>query len=285
MNLVELLDRPIAFHRPFVELGLGITGALFLSQALYWSRRTNGSGYFYKTQDEWEAETGMTRREQETARKKLKSLGILEEKKQGVPCRVFYRINDKNLLLLLSQKECESLPNPDCTEAPNQYGGMRQTRMAESATLDCTKPPSSDGGISQTKTETTHRLPETTNKKILRKSRVENSKLPKQLNTVAWAQWLDYRAKLKKPFKTERGELRAMNELVQLSQGDQTLQQRIVDQSIDFEWVGLFAMKASQQGQGKPSVTQVEPYSENMDTSQFEAPQWFRERQAQGGNQ
>ncbi len=46
VNLVELLDRPIAFHRPFVELGLGVTGALFLSQALYWSRRTNSSGYF-----------------------------------------------------------------------------------------------------------------------------------------------------------------------------------------------------------------------------------------------
>lgn len=258
MNLIELLDRPIAFHRPFVELGLGISGALFLSQSLYWSRRTNASGYFYKTQDEWESETGMSRREQETARKKLKSLGILEEKKQGVPCRVFYRINDEKLLQLLSQKESEKQQKPVCTNAPNQYGGMRQTRMAESDTLDCTNAPDSDGGSVQTKTETTQRLPETTNKKIVSKSRLDNSELPEQLNTVAWAQWLDYRAKVKKPFKTPRGERRAMNELVKLSQGDQTLQQRIVDQSVDHEWVGLFELKANRTGNGStPAANQI----------------------------
>lgn len=258
MNLIELLDRPIAFHRPFVELGLGISGALFLSQSLYWSRRTNASGYFYKTQEEWEAETGMSRREQETARKKLKSLGILEEKKQGVPCRVFYRINDEKLLTLLDEKQHEKQLNPDCTKAPNQYGGMRQTSMAESDTLDCTNAPSSDGGKRQTKTETTQRLPETTNKKIVSKSRLGNSELPESLNTVAWAQWLDYRAKVKKPFKTPRGERRAMNELIKLSQGDQTLQQRIVDQSIDHEWVGLFELKTNRTGRGStPSANQI----------------------------
>ncbi|MBJ6911615.1 hypothetical protein JG661_20320, partial [Vibrio cholerae] len=64
---------------------------MFLSQSLYWSRRTNESGWFYKTQEEWEEETGLSRREQDSARKRLKSLGIIEEKKQGVPCRVFYK--------------------------------------------------------------------------------------------------------------------------------------------------------------------------------------------------
>ncbi|MGL4223851.1 MAG: hypothetical protein ACRCSE_01710 [Vibrio sp.] len=285
MNLVELLDRPIAFHRPFVELGLGVTGALFLSQAIYWSRRTNGSGWFYKTQDEWEAETGLTRREQETARKKLKSVGILEEKKQGVPCRVFYRINDQKLLQLLAEKSLENNTNPDCTEQPNQYGGKRQTSMAETAELDCTKAPCCDGEKRQTKTEITQRLPETTNKKILRKSQVDDSKLPKKLNITAWQQWIDYRVKIKKPFKTARGELRAMNDLLQLSQSDLGVQQRIVDQSIDFEWVGLFALKSTQQGQGKPSITQVKPYSDGMDTRQFEAPEWFRTRQAQESKQ
>lgn len=258
MNLIELLDRPIAFHRPFVELGLGITGALFLSQSLYWSRRTNASGYFYKTQDEWESETGMSRREQETARKKLKSLGILEEKKQGVPCRVFYRINDEKLLQLLSQKETEKQQNPVCTDTPIQFGGKRRTSLADNANVVCTNAPSSDGGSVQTKTEITQRLPETTNKKILSKSRLDNSELPEQLNTVAWAQWLDYRAKVKKPFKTPRGERRAMNELVKLSQGDQTLQQRIVDQSVDHEWVGLFELKTNRTSNGStPAANQI----------------------------
>ncbi|POA21543.1 hypothetical protein C1886_04525 [Pseudomonas sp. FW300-N1A1] len=94
MTFQELLDRPIAFQRAFVTLGVGITGALMLSQAIYWSNRTdNTEGWFYKTMEEWEAETGMTRSEQESARKKLVKIGAIEEMKKGVPCRLFYRVN------------------------------------------------------------------------------------------------------------------------------------------------------------------------------------------------
>lgn len=140
--MIEFLDRPIAFHRPFVKLGIGITGALMLSQAIYWSRRTNASGYFYKTQAEWEEETGMTRRELDTARKKLRDLGILEEKKQGVPCRIFYKINEPNLIAQL-----------------------RHSSLAECAKQCSTNAPTCAAQKRQTKTETTQRLPETTNNK------------------------------------------------------------------------------------------------------------------------
>lgn len=98
MSIESLLDRPIAFQRVFVSLGAGVTGALLLSQAVYWSRRsTLRGGWFYKTREEWEEETGLTRREQEGARKKLRDLGVLEEKKQGIPCKTYYRINTDRL--------------------------------------------------------------------------------------------------------------------------------------------------------------------------------------------
>lgn len=72
MNLASMLDRPIAFQRSFVHLGAGITGALMLSQAVYWANRgSDDDGWFFKTQVEWEDETGLSRTEQETARKKL----------------------------------------------------------------------------------------------------------------------------------------------------------------------------------------------------------------------
>lgn len=139
-GISALLDRPIAFQRSFVRLGIGITGALFLSQAIYWGRRANGSdGWFWKTLEQWEEETGMTRREQESARKRLKAAGILEEKRRGVPCRTWYRINFSVL-----DREIR------------KAGGV-QTSMAESAKLDGTNPPNSDGGIRQSLkgTETT----------------------------------------------------------------------------------------------------------------------------------
>ena len=100
-------DRPIAFNRDFVLLGIGITGALFLSQAIYWQRRAKDeNGWWWKTREDWEEETGMQRRQQESSRERLKKLGILEEKREGLPARLYYRINMENVAnRLISAKQ------------------------------------------------------------------------------------------------------------------------------------------------------------------------------------
>ena len=132
-------DKPIAFNRHYVALGCGINGALMLSQMVYWAKRTKSKdGFFYKTQEEWEEETGLGRREQETARKKLRELGFLTEVKRGVPCTVNYKVEYNNLYSALIQ-----------------YAQMRQFSMAESAKLECTDAPNSDVGIRQSNTENT----------------------------------------------------------------------------------------------------------------------------------
>lgn len=102
MNILPLLDRPIAFQRSFIRLEMGVTAALFLSQLTYWTNRTTDDGWVYKTQDEWEEETGLSRYEQEGARKKLRGLGILLERKQGLPARLYYKIDNDVLCQLLT---------------------------------------------------------------------------------------------------------------------------------------------------------------------------------------
>ena len=67
-NLISLLDRPIAYQACFVRFG-GVTGAVLLS-ACHWHNRMDGE-WFYKTQSEIKAETGLSREEQETARRRL----------------------------------------------------------------------------------------------------------------------------------------------------------------------------------------------------------------------
>lgn len=100
--LDRLLDRPIAFQRAFLGFGAGVTGALLLSQAFYWSKRTSDAEkWFYKSREEWEEETGLSRYEQEGARKNLVKSGVLEEKKKGVPCKLFYRVNIRIMLAVL----------------------------------------------------------------------------------------------------------------------------------------------------------------------------------------
>lgn len=126
MTFQELLDRPIAFQRAFVTLGVGITGALMLSQAIYWSNRTDDQdGWFYKTMEEWEAETGMTRSEQESARKKLVKVGALQEMKKGVPCRLFYRVNIEAIRANLSAENPQSSLQESCKQGCSKPASKR----------------------------------------------------------------------------------------------------------------------------------------------------------------
>lgn len=106
MNIFELLDRPIAYHKVFADLAGSVTGGVFLSQAVYWSRRTSDpAGFFYKSRDQWTAETGLTRSEQETARKNLRLSGILIEQRGGEDNRLFYKIDTDRLVELLSGRQ------------------------------------------------------------------------------------------------------------------------------------------------------------------------------------
>lgn len=86
------LDRPIAFHRCFVDITGSVNAALMLSQAVYWMKRAP-SGEFYKTAEEWREETGLTQREQDTARKKLRKLDFWHEELKDAPAKLHYSID------------------------------------------------------------------------------------------------------------------------------------------------------------------------------------------------
>ena len=134
-TIATYLDRPIAFQRVFVALGAGITGALLLSQAVYWSRRSgDDTGWFFKTQVEWEEETGLTRREQEGARSRLQSMGLLREERRGIPAKLFYRVDFEAL-----QTSLDECAKQDCTKPPIKDGANDQTGTHQTAKQDCAK--------------------------------------------------------------------------------------------------------------------------------------------------
>ena len=92
--LTALLDPPIAFHRVYVTLTGSVKAALMLSQAVYWENTTDDpEGWFYKSRDEWNAETGMERAEQEGARAILRAFPFWGEKLAGSPATVHYRVD------------------------------------------------------------------------------------------------------------------------------------------------------------------------------------------------
>jgi hypothetical protein len=148
-RVYSILDRPIAFQRSFVDITGSVTAALMLSQAVYWSKRTSDDGWFWKTQEEWEDETGMSRREQESARRALRKTSFWREDRRGVPCRLFFQV-DLDALWAELTAEPEDDPKNGVSGDSDQNGGKRHTRMADSAKQECTKAPSKNGGKRQT---------------------------------------------------------------------------------------------------------------------------------------
>ncbi|HLZ21978.1 MAG TPA: DnaA N-terminal domain-containing protein [Ktedonobacterales bacterium] len=103
-----LTDRPIAYHATVAKATGSATAGLLLSQFLYWTPRTDDpDGWFYKTQADITDETALTRWEQEGARTRLKSLRVLEEKRRGVPGKMYFRVNFARLQELLVSHNVE----------------------------------------------------------------------------------------------------------------------------------------------------------------------------------
>ena len=95
--IAVLGDRPVAYH-PALGQAIGVKEAVFVCQLLYWDGKgKTPGGWIYKTQTEWTEETGLSRYEQETVRKHLIKSGLLEEKRAGMPARLFYRLNWQKL--------------------------------------------------------------------------------------------------------------------------------------------------------------------------------------------
>src|SRR5688572_5409744 len=75
----DLLPNRIVGYSPDLARAVGgATIGLFLSQLLFLSDKgANPEGWVYKSEQEMGRETGLTKREQQTARRKLLSLGVI----------------------------------------------------------------------------------------------------------------------------------------------------------------------------------------------------------------
>lgn len=96
-------SRSISFNPDLAKLVGDVGGGLFLSQLLYWSSRGRDPEWFYKTIDELEEETLLSRTQQLRAQKKCVALGILDVKLRGLPRKRHFRVNIETLVSLLEE--------------------------------------------------------------------------------------------------------------------------------------------------------------------------------------
>ena len=103
-----LLGRHIAFHRRLVDLTSSVKAALLLSQSVYWTRHgrdiAQTGGWFHKTTEQWQMETGLSAKEQASAREVLRGLALLEDQRMGIPARLHFRLNVDELGMRLADR-------------------------------------------------------------------------------------------------------------------------------------------------------------------------------------
>jgi hypothetical protein len=97
--LFQALGRQFVTYFPaLAKLTGSPKAALLLGHAIFITRDVvknspSQNGWFARTADHWQRHTGLTIREQATARDTLKSLGIIEEARTGMPARLWSRVN------------------------------------------------------------------------------------------------------------------------------------------------------------------------------------------------
>jgi len=164
LPLLELIDSSeVVAYRPALGRALrSANAALFLCQAIYWHRISlkMGNDCFFKLMEaerdsagnmippsaahkqSWEWELGgMSRREQETARKILLKFKLINEKRKSIPAKLYFSVNIGELEKFIIKNQ--------------QIVGNVQSIMAESDNQDVRKEPVKNGAKRQSITKNT----------------------------------------------------------------------------------------------------------------------------------
>ena len=150
-------------------------------------------------------ETGLTRREQDTARQTLKSLGFISEKKEGVPRRVYFRVERENLyksLIEYSESiEISSMHNSAILNAQNSHTECTDAPdcMHESAILNAQIRPSNTENTYREYTENTSDIICAENAAQKTKFKAKEFLIENDVSEQTASEYIDLRNKKKKP--------------------------------------------------------------------------------------
>lgn len=126
--------------------------ALFLSQLIYWTDKTQ-DGWIFKSYSDWENEIFVKEKKLREIKKELEELGLIETKIQkayGVPT-VHYKVNQDALIKFLLCDDAEKKGDDSEaaeTKPPKSPNGNGQDDGFETAKMTETKPPKSPNPIS-----------------------------------------------------------------------------------------------------------------------------------------
>lgn len=99
-----LPSRTVGYSPDLARAVGGATTGLFLSQLLFLSDKGhNPDGWVYKSEQEMGRETGLTKREQQTARRKLLALGVIAIERRGFKFTYHFKVVWERLYQVIEQ--------------------------------------------------------------------------------------------------------------------------------------------------------------------------------------
>jgi hypothetical protein len=227
--LVRAGFRPIAFNPFYAKISGCVKAGLLLSQAVYWQENVKPDNWFYKTQQEWQDETCLTRTEQEGARRTLKALGLIEEKRSGMPARVFYRVNLVNLADRLTEYQPAEKP---------------QSSMQETRTQDAEKLRSSSQ-----ETRKPYKEAESTTESTSKKKQTALFELPGWVPVEAWRDYIDMRKRIPRAPLTDRVIAMLVEELGKLKDAGED-PEKVLNKATVRSWRSFYPVNENGNGKG-----------------------------------
>lgn len=94
--VIQMLQcKPIAYRSDFAKITDSVTAGVMLSQLFYWDGKStkHGDGWVEKTQEEMYEETGLSDKQQRTAKFILEKHNFIESGRKGDRGRLCYRVN------------------------------------------------------------------------------------------------------------------------------------------------------------------------------------------------
>jgi hypothetical protein len=116
-----LPNRTVGYSPDLARIVGGATTGLFLSQLLFLSDKGNNpEGWVYKSEAEMGRETGLTKREQQTARRKLLALGVIQIERRGFKFTYHFKVIWERLYQVIQHSQrAQTVPTEEIEPLQN----------------------------------------------------------------------------------------------------------------------------------------------------------------------
>ncbi len=109
-ELLRIIGKPIAYYPQLAKPLGGVNASLLFGHFFYWNDKGRSELGVYRTADEIEVETGLSRDEQRTARRKLRERGVLIETEKRIEHRIYYKLDLDRFDEIISQSGSGDFP-------------------------------------------------------------------------------------------------------------------------------------------------------------------------------